>query len=320
MIVPPSCGEFRLDLGEEPIFPARPQPFHLVVFGEKTGLDPVLGPLAERIGASLFLPSGEVSNTMLRQMAEIGSDGRRLIVFTFTDFDPTGNNMPCLIAQKLRAFRDLAFPNLQFEVRPVAMLEEQVRSLNLPSTPLKETEKRAGEWNARYPDLEQTEIDALATLQPDVLIEIAEAAVAPFFDADLERRQQEAEAEWRAEAEESIAAIDTSSLAPFEARMAAEIDALKAIEARFNVAARDYREAAEELVAEIDLPAFEPPDPQTEEDNAPEPLVASDWEIMEFIDTLRMRMIRVKQGRKRRGTADGDAEAEEDDDDEDEDG
>ena len=96
--------------------------------------------------------------------------------------------------------------------------------------------------------------------------------------------------------------------------MAAEIDALKAIEARFNAAARDYREAAKDLVAEIDFPAFEPPDPQTEEDNAPEPLVASDWEIMEFIDTLRMRMIRVKQGRKRRGTADGDAEAEEDDD------
>ena len=152
--------------------------------------------------------------------------------------------MPCLIAQKLRAFRDLAFPDLQFEVRPVAMLEEQVRSLNLPSTPLKETEKRAGEWNARYPDLEQTEIDALATLQPDVLIEIAEAAVAPFFDADLAARQREAEEAWLAEARAAIANINRAQLSPFEVRLREEAQKVVPIASAFNAAADDWYDAA----------------------------------------------------------------------------
>jgi hypothetical protein len=66
-----------------------------------------------------------------------------------------------------------------------AVTVEQVVDLGLPSTPLKETEKRASGWKTRY-GVEQTEIDALATLRPDELRRIVRRAVAPYWDAGLE--------------------------------------------------------------------------------------------------------------------------------------
>ena len=94
--------------------------------------------------------------------------------------------MAVSIARKLQAFRDLLFPDLRFEVVPIALNPDQVRDLGLPSTPLKETEKRGDRWREAF-GIEQTEIDALATLRPDVLREIIERAFDPYLDRDLQR-------------------------------------------------------------------------------------------------------------------------------------
>ena len=83
------------------------------------------------------------------------------------------------------------------------MTVDQVKALGLPSTPLKETELRAAGWRARY-GVEQTEIDALATLNPDALTEIVEEAVAPFFDEGLADRIAEAKNAWEEEAQEDF--------------------------------------------------------------------------------------------------------------------
>jgi hypothetical protein len=158
------------------------------LYGEKTSLAPVLRPLAERFGADLYLPTGEISDTQLHTMASNGAkDGRRLIVFTVADFDPAGWQMPISIGRKLQAFRDLLFPDLDFEVRPIALTREQAEDLDLPSTPLKETEKRADRWRAAM-GREQTEVDALATLRPGDLTRIVTEAIAPFYDFDLPSR------------------------------------------------------------------------------------------------------------------------------------
>jgi hypothetical protein len=73
----------------------------------------------------------------------------------------------------------------------------------LPSTPLKETEKRGDAWRAAM-EVEQTEIDALASLRPDLLRRIARAALAPFFDHTLDGRVLEAQSAWLAEAQQAI--------------------------------------------------------------------------------------------------------------------
>ncbi|HEY3034415.1 MAG TPA: hypothetical protein VGJ54_07135, partial [Streptosporangiaceae bacterium] len=80
------------------------QPYKLVMFGEKSSLEDVLAPIAQRYHADLYLPTGEISDTLLFQMARIGAqDGRPMVVLCFSDADPAGWQMPISIARKLQA-------------------------------------------------------------------------------------------------------------------------------------------------------------------------------------------------------------------------
>jgi hypothetical protein len=227
------------------------QPFHLVVYGEKTSLDDVLGPLCARRDADLYLPSGEISDSLLHQMAENGAkDGRRMIVFVLADFDPAGNQMAVSIGRKLQAFRDLFFPELEFDVIPVALTEAQVREFGLPSTPLKETEKRAAGWREKHRGLEQTEIDALATLQPAILTRIVERAMAPYHDHTLARRVFEARQAWLAEAQARLdERLDHEMLERLRADGKAKLETLRAEIEAINEAAR-----ASANILRLDLP------------------------------------------------------------------
>lgn len=172
------------------------QPFRLVLIGEKASLDPVLSPVAETHGADLVLPTGNLSDTLVHQIARSADeDGRPLRVFYFADCDPSGWNMPLEVSRKLQAFKALHFPALDFEVHRVGLTPDQVRTLGLPSTPLKATERRADRWRAAT-GVEQTEVDALATLQPQVLQDLTAQALAPFFDATLAERSEQVRRRW----------------------------------------------------------------------------------------------------------------------------
>jgi hypothetical protein len=197
------------------------QAYHFVIFGEKASLEDAVLPIARAKEADLYLPTGEISDTLIYQIAkEANDDGRPMVMFTLSDCDPSGWQMAVSIARKLQAFRDLFFPKLEFEVVPVALNVEQVRELGLPSTPLKETEKRADRWREAF-GVEQTEIDALATLRPDVLREILERAFDPYFDRTLAGRVSEAKTEWREQAEEALREqIDQEALEELRAEAA----------------------------------------------------------------------------------------------------
>jgi hypothetical protein len=199
-------------------FSAR-QKYRLVVFGEKTSLAEVMRPLCFTYDADLYLPSGEITDSQLHMMAKTGAeDGRPMLVFVLADFDPAGNQMAVSIGRKLQAFRDLLYPGLEFEVIPLALTEDQVRALDLPSTPLKETEKRADRWREAHGGLEQTEIDALATLRPDVLRQIVRDAFELYYDWDLDDRAEEIADLWKAQAQEALdAALDGDLIAQLHA-------------------------------------------------------------------------------------------------------
>jgi hypothetical protein len=185
--------------------PRGAQPYRIVMIGEKSSLAEVLAPIAEMVEGELLLPTGETTDTMIAEMVErAAADGRPTVVLYFVDFDPGGWQMAISVSRKLQALRTLLYPELKIEVHRVALTLEQVRQFNLPSTPLKETEKRALKWREAMGH-EQTEIDALAALRPDDLRAIALAAVAPFFDSTLVRRGEEAAEAWRREAEAKIA-------------------------------------------------------------------------------------------------------------------
>jgi hypothetical protein len=239
-------------------FGAR-QPYHLVVYGEKTSLADVLAPICDRYDADLYLPSGEISDTLLYQMAKVGADdGRPMAVFVLADFDPSGNQMAVSIGRKLQGFRDLHFSELEFDLHPVALTEEQVREFNLPSTPLKETERRADHWRAAHAGLEQTEIDALATLKPQALAKIVRDAIAPFYDDTLQSRTREARDDWESYAQEVLdAQINTEMLAALRNQALAKLAGIQAEIDSINQALR-----AETDMLGVDLPAPIAPDPE----------------------------------------------------------
>jgi hypothetical protein len=65
------------------------QPYRLALVGEKSSLADILGPLADRYDADLFLPTGEISDTQIYLMARAAEDdGRPLAVLYFADCDP----------------------------------------------------------------------------------------------------------------------------------------------------------------------------------------------------------------------------------------
>jgi DNA topoisomerase VI subunit B len=180
------------------------QTHRIIFYGEKSSLAVVLRPIAERIGAEMILVTGESSDTHIAGMAKRASeDGRPAVVMYLNDFDPSGHQMPVSVARKLQAQRDLYYPDLNIKLYPVALTIDQVRALDLPSAPLKKTEKRAARWRERMGH-EQTEIDALVELHPEALRAAVFEAIRPFYDTNLGNRVAAAERKWRKEAEAAL--------------------------------------------------------------------------------------------------------------------
>jgi len=256
------------------------QPYKLVFFGEKASLAEVLLPLAHEVHADTYLPTGEISDTLLYQMARSGSeDGRPMMVLCFSDCDPAGWQMPISIARKLQAFRALEFPTLDFQVRRVGLTPEQARAYELPSTPLRESERRADRWRTAM-GVEQTEIDALASLRPALLREIASAAIAPFFDHTLERRVFVARSRWLAQAQALIDdRLGEEQLQRFREQAAEKLEEMKEQIAELNAAVKVS-------VSYAELPAFEIPDAVLSDAGQGKPLVDSAWPFVEQCRTL----------------------------------
>jgi hypothetical protein len=271
-----SPGEVELTLPEE-LTPTIEvdgfvgvQPYKLVLVGEKTSLEDVLAPIAEARKADLYLPSGEISDTLTYQMARTAAeDDRRMVVFYLSDCDPSGWQMPVSLARKLQALETLLFPGLEWEVRPVCLTPDQVREYGLPYAPMKDTERRADRWFAAM-GVQQTEIDALATLQPELLDKLVRDAIAPFFDTSLDRRVREARAEWRTEAQTML-----------EDQLGPERLAEMRSEAEANLAGLEEQVEAINTALRVDasgilVPPIEIPEPDVAGGDGL-PLVDSDW-------------------------------------------
>jgi hypothetical protein len=189
------------------------QPYKLVLVGEKSSLKEELLPIAEQYEADLYLPSGNISDPLVHKIAKIGAeDGRPMVLLYFSDFDPSGWNMPIELGRKLQAFKACLYPELEFRQYRATVMLPQVQQHDLPSAPLKESEKRADKWRAAM-GVEQTEIDALVTLRPQLFREIAHAAIAPFFDKTLESRAWQIKLDWHQRAQAIVdASIDQDHL------------------------------------------------------------------------------------------------------------
>ncbi len=211
------------------------QPYKLVYVGEKSSLYDHLQHVAWLYEADIYMPMGEMSDTMIHTLASTSAeDGRPTVVLYFSDCDPSGWQMPVSLSRKLQAVQVKEFPDLALQVRRAALTPDQVREYGLPSTPMKETERRADKWREAM-RIEQTEIDALAALHPAKFEELARAASAPWFDKSLENRVEDAKWEWIHAAQDVLESqLGADMLEDFRAQaaeklkeMREEIEALK---------------------------------------------------------------------------------------------
>jgi len=178
------------------------------------------------------------------------------------------------IARKLQAFHDSFFSDLSFEVVPVALTPDQVMDEELPSTPLKATEKRADRWRDAF-GIDQTEIDALTTPEKrHVLQRMLTQAFEPYIDTTLSRRVADAKAEWNTAAQEAIEQqIDAERLARIRSDASTKLDEMRGqleqINAQLDLVAGEH----------FTLPEIEVPEPQVELDDTRQALVRfeDDW-------------------------------------------
>lgn len=268
----PDVSQFRLSAWLSGF--TASQPYRLVLVGEKSSLHPVLSQVAARYQCDLYLPTGEISDTRAYQMARNATeDGRPLVCFYVSDADPSGWQMPISLSRKLQAFKAAEFPELEFEVHRVALTPGQVHEYGLPSTPLKDTEKRADRWQAAM-GCAQTEVDALAALRPELLERITREAVSPYFDSTLGARVWAVEREWQQAAQRILdEAVDTEHLERLRTETA-EVIAEKRDEIQ------QLLETVRVNPADLDIKL--PPTPQLPEpDLSPtrEPLCSSHWDF-----------------------------------------
>jgi hypothetical protein len=277
----------------------RRQPYRIILFGEKSSLTPVLAPLAARFNTELILPTGETSDTLVFEMVQrAAADGRSAVVLYFSDFDPSGWQMPVSVSRKLQALKLLHFPTLDVQVHRVALTIEQVREHNLPASPLKKTEKRAARWKEHWGH-EQTEIDALAALRPDILQNIAMTVISLFYDRDLSRRVEDARDQYLAEANRrlrehpgyerlrlaiqetdrlTVNAISgaqkdlSTAIEAVLAQMRPELDRVREQQSQTLQELRGRYDLIRQELSAISLPEIDIPEPEIDEGGQPEPL------------------------------------------------
>ena len=177
--------------------PVIPQRFLVEIWCEKSTMNDILIPLGERYGVNIVTGVGEMSLTRCVELvARAKQDGRPVRILYVSDFDPAGASMPVAVARKIEFEIYRIGGGLDVQVRPILLTHDQCIQYRLPRTPIKDTEKRAAAFEARFGE-GATELDALEALHPGELERILVREIGRYYDADLNDRIDDAAARSR---------------------------------------------------------------------------------------------------------------------------
>jgi hypothetical protein len=170
------------------LYNANVQPYHLEVWCEKSTMNDVLIPVCQRYNANLVTFEGEVSITsvcvnLLRRLDESG--GKPTRIFYISDFDPAGNSMPVAMSRKLEYALDVCERDYDVRVKPLALTQDQIKTYKLPRIPIKDTEKRAGKFEAAFGE-GAVELDALEALYPGTLARMVATNLSDYYSTEAE--------------------------------------------------------------------------------------------------------------------------------------
>jgi hypothetical protein len=160
------------------------QRYHVELWCEKSTMNAILIDLARRYSLNVVTALGEMSITHCWKLVQRAmASGRPVRILYISDFDPAGQNMPVSCARKIEFFVQRDAPDLDIQLRPIALTHDQCVEYQLPRTPIKD-EGRAEEFERRYGE-GATELDALEALYPGMLRQILEREIERYHDPNL---------------------------------------------------------------------------------------------------------------------------------------
>ena len=198
--------------------PTIGQPYHLEIWIEKSTANDVLLPLGRRYGINIATFVGEVSLTACKNLINrvIAAD-RPARILHITDFDPAGKvSMTVAAAAKIDYYAKKSGHDLDIQFEHVALTPEQCDHYQLPRIPIKESERRATNFEASF-GVGAAELDALEALHPGVLREILVANIERYYDTDIESKVDEAIDNYRTELESAVEQVRQRHASELEA-------------------------------------------------------------------------------------------------------
>jgi len=179
------------------------QPYLLEAWFEKSTQNDVLLPLARELGFNLVTGIGFLSITACVQfLLRVKAARKPARVFYGSDFDPAGDDMCAAVARQIEYYRQVLGTEQEIKVTPLVLTPEQVELYDLPRAPIKETDRRKGNFEGRH-GTGAVELDALEALHPGELEKLTRRAMAPYLDKSLLHRLIDAEREADERADEA---------------------------------------------------------------------------------------------------------------------
>lgn len=128
-------------------------PAYVEVWLEKDALAGVLYEVTEPWDVPLMVTRGYPSLSFLFEAAEVlNAEAKPAFLYYFGDFDPSGVDIPRKVEAELRRMA----PRAEIHFERVAVTEDQIRDLKLPTRPTKQTDSRARSFGS-----ESVEVDAI---------------------------------------------------------------------------------------------------------------------------------------------------------------
>ena len=159
---------------------------YVEVWVEKDALVEVIGKAASRYDTPYFSCRGYVSQSemwgaAMRIKDKLRYEHDRAIIVHLGDHDPSGQDMPRDIDERIKMFLEKDGLDGRFEIQRVALEMSQIKKFNPPPNPAKLTDSRCGGYISKY-GYSSWELDAL---EPSVLDNIVRSSILDNLDLDL---------------------------------------------------------------------------------------------------------------------------------------
>ena len=179
------------------------QPNHVEVMVEKQALEGILSPICEELDVRLNVNKGYSSASAMYECAqrigEAAEDSKAVWVLYLGDHDPSGLQMTEDVERRLTLLsRYEEITGDSIHVERLALNIDQIKRLNLPPNPAKQSDSRF-QWYADRWGEECWELDAI---EPKMLVEIVRDAIENLLDRELWNETLEREEGMRTELKE----------------------------------------------------------------------------------------------------------------------